>query len=173
MKIPHPDTVTTPGQARDLAIDWQHWVGSQSLSLNELNEWAALFETLAERHGLTEEFSENGLIDQPATEDIRIPVTPHQAEWLADLIASGSESMAAAADAGARIEGGVLVIPPAAAYALGLAVGIRADPADEGEYTLGERSTVLGLARKLANAGITNAAPLVIEEPGTTTGDNR
>jgi hypothetical protein len=105
--------------------------------------------------------------------DIRIPVTPRQAEWLADLIASGSESMAAAAEAGARVEDGVLVIPPAAAYPIGLAVGMRADIASEGEYTLGERSSVLGLARKLANAGITSAAPLTEADVfGTKTGDS-
>jgi len=97
--------------------------------------------------------------------DIRIPLTTRQAGWLADLAASGSESYAAALDAGARIEDNahgtwVLVIPPAAAEALGLAVGIRADIASEGEYSIAERSSVLGLSRKLAAAGITGAAPL-------------
>lgn len=94
-------------------------------------------------------------------ETIRIPLTKLQAEWLADLAQSGSESWAEAFDAGgARIEGLVLVIPPAAAPAAGLAVGIRADIASEGEYDTGLRSTVLGLSRKLANAGVTGAAPL-------------
>ena len=93
--------------------------------------------------------------------DIRIPLTALQAAWLADLGASGSESYARASDAGARVEAGpVLVIPPAAAEPLGLAVGIRADIASEGEYSIGERSSILGLARKLAAAGISNAAPL-------------
>jgi hypothetical protein len=62
LEIPHPDAITTSGQARDLAISWQHWAGEQSLSLGELVEWQALFEALAERHGLTAEFRENGLI---------------------------------------------------------------------------------------------------------------
>jgi hypothetical protein len=98
-------------------------------------------------------------------EDIRIPLTPKQADWLADLASSGSESYGEALDAGARIVadpagGDVLVIPPAAAYPLGLAVGIRADIADENEYPIGVRSSVLGLSRKLAANGITNAAPL-------------
>jgi len=99
------------------------------------------------------------------TTEARIPLTSRQANWLADLAASGSETYAAALDAGARIEtaaGGaeVLVIPPAAAIMLGLAVGIRADIASEGDYTIGERSSVLGLSRKLAARGISNAAPL-------------
>jgi hypothetical protein len=92
--------------------------------------------------------------------DIRVGLTRFQAEWLADLEASGSESYAEAAAAGARVEGSELVIPPAAADWIGLAVGMRADLADEGEYGIGERMSVLGLARKLAAAGVTKAAPL-------------
>jgi hypothetical protein len=107
------------------------------------------------------------------SKDIRVKVTPYQASWLADLIASGSESMAAATEAGARIEDGALVIPPAAAYMTGLAVGMRADIASEGEYPIGERRSVLSLARKLAEAGITNAAPLTEADVfGTKTGDS-
>jgi hypothetical protein len=68
MEIPQLDTITTTEQARDLAIDWQHWAGTQSLSLNELNEWAALFETLGRNYGLTAEFRENGLTSASAQE---------------------------------------------------------------------------------------------------------
>jgi hypothetical protein len=101
--------------------------------------------------------------------DLRIPLTPKQADWLADLAASGSESYAEALDAGARIVadphgGDVLIVPPAAARPLGLAVGIRADLADEGEYSIGVRSSVLGLARKLTANGICNAAPLIPDD---------
>jgi hypothetical protein len=92
--------------------------------------------------------------------DIRVPVTRLQAGWLADLAASGSETYAQAEAAGARVDGRWLIIPPAAVDALGLAVGIRADIADEGEYSIGERTSVLSLARKLAAAGVTKAAPL-------------
>lgn len=92
--------------------------------------------------------------------DIRVPLTGLQAEWLADLAQSGSENWAEAEENGARIENRVLVIPPAAVAAAGLAVGIRADIASEGEYDIGLRSTVLGLSRKLASAGVTGAAPL-------------
>jgi hypothetical protein len=95
----------------------------------------------------------------------RIPLTRLQAEWLEDIAQSGSEAMAKATGYGATVDYAspgrpVLVIPEAAGYWLGLAVGLRADIADEGEYRIGERSTVLGLARKLANAGLRNAAPL-------------
>ena len=95
---------------------------------------------------------------------IRVPVTRAQAAFLDDLLVSGSETYAEAVEAGTRLEprgdGEVLVVPPAAFGALGTAVGIRADIADEGEYGAGRRSTILGLARKLARAGVNGAAPL-------------
>src|ERR1700749_2503949 len=98
--------------------------------------------------------------EEAVSSDIRVRITPRQAAWLCDLAASGSETYARALDEGARVEAsGYLVIPPAAAYQLGLAVGIRADIADEGEYSISMRNTVLGLSRKLAAAGITSAAP--------------
>ena len=114
------------------------------------------------------------------TAEARIPLTARQADWLNDLAASGSETYTAALEDGARIEVTptgleVLAIPPTAAYHLGLAVGIRADIASEGEYDLGPRSSVPGLARKLARAGITSAAPLTpagVYGPQTTTGDH-
>jgi len=96
--------------------------------------------------------------------DITVPLTEAQAEWLQGITADGSETMAEALEAGARIDGLLLVIPPAATEPLGLAVGIRADIAGEGNYPIGERSTVLGLARKLVKAGVTGTAPWVITE---------
>jgi hypothetical protein len=100
--------------------------------------------------------------------EARIPVTAFQADWLADL-AYASETVATAMEQGARLEEPspgrhVLVVPAAARYSLGLGVGIRADIADEGEYSIGERSSILGLARKLAVHGISNAAPLIVKE---------
>lgn len=96
--------------------------------------------------------------------EIRVPVTALQASWLADLYQSGSETYAEAVSLGVRLEawrgGEVLVVPRAAFSVLGTAVGIRADLADEGEYSPGVRSSVLGLAAKLAKAGVTKAAPL-------------
>lgn len=55
-------TVYTAEGARQLAIDWQNWQSDQSLSYQEIAEWHALFETLADKFNLTEEFSENGII---------------------------------------------------------------------------------------------------------------
>jgi hypothetical protein len=93
-------------------------------------------------------------------EDIRVPLTGLQAAFLDDLDVSGSDTYAKAVAAGLRIEGDVLIVPPGAVRPLGTAVGIRADIADEGEYDFGRRSSILGLARKLAKAGVTGAAPL-------------
>lgn len=57
--------VTTAEQARDLAIDWQHWQSERSMSYAESALWIDLFEQLGERFGLTEEFRENGIIGDP------------------------------------------------------------------------------------------------------------
>jgi hypothetical protein len=42
MKI-NTDTITTPEQARQIAIDWQNWASEQSLSYGELNQYQAFF----------------------------------------------------------------------------------------------------------------------------------
>jgi hypothetical protein len=97
-------------------------------------------------------------VTEPAA--IRVPLTGLQAAFLDDLDVSGSESYAEAVAAGLRVEGSTLVVPPGAFEPLGTAVGIRADIADEGEYETGRRNSILGLARKLARAGVTGAAPL-------------
>ena len=91
----------------------------------------------------------------------RIKITANQAAFLNDL-AGGSETFEEAQRLGVKIEAGYLIIPEQAFDALGTSVGIRADIADEGEYSIGERSTILGLARKLAKAGVTKAAPLEV-----------
>lgn len=52
----------TAEDARQLAIDWQHWVGEQSLSYGELAEWQNYFEMLADKFDLVDEFKENGVI---------------------------------------------------------------------------------------------------------------
>lgn len=53
----------TADQARDLAIDFQHWQSGESLSYGELGEIQQALESLAERFPiLTDEFRENGLI---------------------------------------------------------------------------------------------------------------
>jgi hypothetical protein len=74
---------------------------------------------------------------------------------------AGSDSYHEALDAGARVEGLKLIIPVAAVEPLGTAIGIRADIADEGNYDIGERSSWLGLAKKVAKAtGNRRALPL-------------
>jgi hypothetical protein len=53
-------------EARQQAIDWQHWASEQSMSYGELGNYQDHFERVAAKFGLTEEFQENGIIgDQP------------------------------------------------------------------------------------------------------------
>lgn len=54
--------ITSAEEAREHAIEWQHWAGEQNLSYGELAEWQAHFEKLANRFGLMEEFKENGIL---------------------------------------------------------------------------------------------------------------
>lgn len=49
-------------EAREYAIQWQHWVGTQNLSWGELHEWQYTFEFLADKFYLVDEFKENGII---------------------------------------------------------------------------------------------------------------
>lgn len=56
------DQITTPDEAREIAIDWQAWASEQSLSYGELIDWAAYFEALGQKFNLTDEFRENGII---------------------------------------------------------------------------------------------------------------
>lgn len=91
---------------------------------------------------------------------VTIPLTQRQVEFLDDL-AYASENYATALDLGVHVEGRKLFVPEIAFASLGTAVGMRADIASEGlDVDLGERSTILGLSRKLANAGVRKAAPL-------------
>jgi len=53
---------TTQEDARQQAIEWQHWQSEQSLSYVELIEWEEHFAALGEKFQLTEEFQENGII---------------------------------------------------------------------------------------------------------------
>lgn len=56
------DQITTAEQARQYAIDWQRWQSEQAMSYADLAEWQQLFEELAEKFDLVEEFKENGII---------------------------------------------------------------------------------------------------------------
>ena len=62
MKQKPVKTVATADEARQLAIDWQHWQSKQSLSWGECIEWGSYFEKLASKFKLTSEFKENGII---------------------------------------------------------------------------------------------------------------
>lgn len=61
--------IKTKEEARQYAIDWQHWVSEQNemgekptLYQSDLVEWQNIFVKLAKRFGLTREFRENGII---------------------------------------------------------------------------------------------------------------
>jgi hypothetical protein len=54
--------INTQEDAREYAIDWQNWISEQNLSYGELIEWSEIFEELAERFDLREEFEENSII---------------------------------------------------------------------------------------------------------------
>lgn len=55
--------VTTPGQAIDLAIEWQDWQSEQALSMSEVAQWQNYFDDLADKFPeVREEFAENGII---------------------------------------------------------------------------------------------------------------
>jgi hypothetical protein len=54
--------ITSQGEARQFAVDWQFWNSKQSLSIGELIEWQDFFQKLADEFDLVEEFTENGLI---------------------------------------------------------------------------------------------------------------
>lgn len=58
-----PRQCSSASEARDVAIDWQHWMNDESLSWGEMAAWGAYFEALADRFPeLADEFKENGII---------------------------------------------------------------------------------------------------------------
>jgi hypothetical protein len=54
--------IKTKGEARQFAIDWQYNISNKSISYRELIEYTKIFEILAKKFDLTEEFKENGII---------------------------------------------------------------------------------------------------------------
>ena len=54
--------IHTEQEAREYAIEWQKWVADQNLSYGELLDWGIIFERLANKFKLEEEFKENGII---------------------------------------------------------------------------------------------------------------
>lgn len=60
-----PEVVTSAGEARSLAIDWQNWMSEQNLSMGEFGEWESYFAGLAQQFPeLREEFVENAIIGE-------------------------------------------------------------------------------------------------------------
>ncbi len=63
MQVPSSDMIQSEAEARDYAIEWQHWLSKTSLSYSEVSEWQTYFETLASKFPeLKDEFKENGII---------------------------------------------------------------------------------------------------------------
>lgn len=54
--------VKTKEEARQRAIEWQHWQSKRAMSYAEAAEWAAYFEKLGRKYGLLREYRENGII---------------------------------------------------------------------------------------------------------------
>ena len=54
--------IKTKEEARSKAIDFQSWQTEQSLSWQDVIDWASYFENLAREFNLTDEFLENGII---------------------------------------------------------------------------------------------------------------
>lgn len=55
-------SIQTIDEARQIAMEWQQWIGEQSPSYIELADWQGYFEALAKKFNLTDEFKENGII---------------------------------------------------------------------------------------------------------------
>lgn len=63
MKLPDISEVKTADEARDLALDWQIWMGEHDSSYGELISYQEYFEALAEKFPeLMDEFKENAII---------------------------------------------------------------------------------------------------------------
>ena len=53
---------TNKGEAQQYAIYFQNWASEQDLSYSEIVQWNIVFQILADKHGLLDEFKENGII---------------------------------------------------------------------------------------------------------------
>lgn len=68
MDIEKVKQAQTQEEARQFAMDWQNWIYTDALgdnrgfSYGEIAEWMLVFEILAVKFGLVEEFTENGII---------------------------------------------------------------------------------------------------------------
>lgn len=62
MRLKAIKEIKTKAEAQQIAIDWQEWQSTRSLSYGELSKYQAYFETLAKKFRLKKEFKENGII---------------------------------------------------------------------------------------------------------------
>jgi hypothetical protein len=63
MNIEEVKQAKTQEEARQYAIEYQHWmITSTDWTWIDLAEWGNVFEFLAEKFNLVEEFTENGII---------------------------------------------------------------------------------------------------------------
>lgn len=62
MNIKDIKKIKTQEEARQFAIDWQHWMSTQSLSYRELADWQTALNEVAFFYNLFNEFRENGII---------------------------------------------------------------------------------------------------------------
>lgn len=63
MNIKQVKEIITQDEARQFAVDWQIAVGEeQDISYSELCEWGEVFNELAIKFDLVDEFKENGII---------------------------------------------------------------------------------------------------------------
>ncbi len=57
------ESVQSANEARDLAIDWQHWQCNQSMSWGDVADWQGYFETLVQKFPeLKDEFKANAIV---------------------------------------------------------------------------------------------------------------
>lgn len=57
------EAVQSASEARDIAVEWQHWQSEQSMSWGEVADWEGYFEQLAGKFPeLKDEFKENAII---------------------------------------------------------------------------------------------------------------
>ena len=55
-------TPTTQDEARQYAIEWQHWQSYNAMSYSEVLDWETHFQAIAEQFDLVDEFTENCII---------------------------------------------------------------------------------------------------------------
>lgn len=61
-KLPKLADIKTADEARQLAIDYQNYIGEVSMSYGNLAMYSGSFIAIADKFDLTEEFKENGII---------------------------------------------------------------------------------------------------------------